>query len=405
MGRPTTSGLYKRGGVWHIDKRIKGHGRLCGSTGQSRREDAEAVLEARICEIRNQAQRPPHRLWRHAATKYLTDNADKRSIARDAQDLAFLDPHIGDTPLDHVHMGTLQPAIAARQQAGQAASTINRMLAVVRRILNLSARLWRDDAGNPWLLTAPMIVLLPNHTARKAYPLDRDEERLLLNHLPAHLNAPCLYAANTGTREQEVCGLRWEWERQVSGLNGTTVFIIPGHLTGSALQTHATESGQQEVLFRGAKNGQDRIVGHNRIAQSIIDKQRGQHPDWVFPYEGRRRLELHVSSWDTGRIRAAKAYKEELGRECPEGFRRIRVHDLKHTFGRRLRAAGVSFEDRQDLLGHAGGRVTTEYSAAEIENLINAANRVCEGGGNRPSLTLLAIASGTANPAKLPQAQ
>ena len=34
-----------------------------------------------------------------------------------------------------------------------------------------------------------------------------------------------------------------------------------------------------------------------------------------------------------------------------EGFRRVRVHDLKHTFGRRLRAAGVSFEDRQDLLG------------------------------------------------------
>jgi hypothetical protein len=25
---------------------------------------------------------------------------------------------------------------------------------------------------------------------------------------------------------------------------------------------------------------------------------------------------------------------------------------MKHTFGRRLRAAGVSFEDRQDLLGH-----------------------------------------------------
>jgi hypothetical protein len=25
----------------------------------------------------------------------------------------------------------------------------------------------------------------------------------------------------------------------------------------------------------------------------------------------------------------------------------VRVHDLKHTFGRRLRAAGVSFKDRQ----------------------------------------------------------
>jgi integrase len=35
----------------------------------------------------------------------------------------------------------------------------------------------------------------------------------------------------------------------------------------------------------------------------------------------------------------------------------VRVNDLKHTFGRRLRAAGVSFEDKQDLLGHKSGRI------------------------------------------------
>jgi integrase len=54
----------------------------------------------------------------------------------------------------------------------------------------------------------------------------------------------------------------------------------------------------------------------------------------------------------------------------------VRVHDLKQTFGRRLRAAGVSFEDRQDLLGHKSGRITTHYSAAELHNLIKAANSV-----------------------------
>jgi integrase len=55
----------------------------------------------------------------------------------------------------------------------------------------------------------------------------------------------------------------------------------------------------------------------------------------------------------------------------------VRVHDLKHTFGRRLRAAGVTFEDRQDLLGHKSGQVTTHYSAAELGNLIEVSNRVC----------------------------
>ena len=58
----------------------------------------------------------------------------------------------------------------------------------------------------------------------------------------------------------------------------------------------------------------------------------------------------------------------------------VRVHDLKHTFGRRLRAAGVSFEDRQDLLGHKSGRITTHYSAAELWKLLEAANKVCEVG-------------------------
>ena len=59
------------------------------------------------------------------------------------------------------------------------------------------------------------------------------------------------------------------------------------------------------------------------------------------------------------------------------GLTQIRVHDLKHTFGRRLRAAGVSFEDRQGLLEHRSGRMTTHYSAAELTRLIEAANTVC----------------------------
>ena len=58
------------------------------------------------------------------------------------------------------------------------------------------------------------------------------------------------------------------------------------------------------------------------------------------------------SAWKRARTRA--------------GLPQVRVHDLKHTFGRRLRAAGVSFEDRQDLLGHRSGRITTHYSAAEL---------------------------------------
>lgn len=65
------------------------------------------------------------------------------------------------------------------------------------------------------------------------------------------------------------------------------------------------------------------------------------------------------------------------------------MHDLKHTFGRRLRAAGVSIEDRHDLLGHRSGRITTHYSSAELHNLHAVANKVCEQKRSGMTLTML----------------
>jgi len=57
----------------------------------------------------------------------------------------------------------------------------------------------------------------------------------------------------------------------------------------------------------------------------------------------------------------------------------VRLHDLKHTFGRRLRAARVPLETRKILLGHRNGDITTHYSVPELEELIEAANPVCKG--------------------------
>ncbi len=71
-------------------------------------------------------------------------------------------------------------------------------------------------------------------------------------------------------------------------------------------------------------------------------------------------------------------------------FARIRVHDLKHTFGHRLRAAGVPLETRKVLLGHRNGDITSHYLALELEELIEAANRLCEQkSGKTPALMVL----------------
>lgn len=141
----------------------------------------------------------------------------------------------------------------------------------------------------------------------------------------------------------------------------------------------------------------DRLIVLNRIARSVIEAQRAlrdANPDaegaeFVFPYEGRAIHRMNDTAWDSACGRAAQKWKEKYGVNPDPLFATLRVHDLKHTFGRRLRAADVTFEDRQALLGHKGKSVTTHYSQAELENLIRAANKVCDQDNRAPTLLIL----------------
>lgn len=73
------------------------------------------------------------------------------------------------------------------------------------------------------------------------------------------------------------------------------------------------------------------------------------------------------------------------------GLDRLRVHDLRHTFGQRLRDAGVSEEDRALLLGHALTGMPQHYATATIARLVEAANKKQE---TRDRTTLLRVVSG-----------
>jgi integrase len=355
MGRKRSPGLRNRSGIWHIEKQILGQ-KIHESTGTSNLEEAELILARRIEEIR-QAKLfgvRPKRIFREAATQFLEENMHLASIDDYAMHLKQLDPYIGELPLEKVHLGTLQPFIEARRKQGIKSTSINYALAVVRRILNLAARLWRDDNGLTWLDTPPLIQMLPVTDARKPYPLSWEEQRMLFQRLPGHLARMCLFKVNTGCREQEVCQLRWDWEVQVPELS-TSVFIVPG----------------EQV-----KNREDRLVVLNRVARSVVEEVRGIHPEYVFTYKGHPVRNINNSSW--------KRVRKEIG--LPQ----VRVHDLKHTFGRRLRAAGVPLETRKVLLGHRNGDITTHYSAPELEELLEAANRVCDeksGKSPAPALT------------------
>ncbi len=363
MGNQRTSGLTKRGGVWHIDKQFRG-ARICESTGTSDLTQAEEYLAKRVIELREARIYGIRELrsFRVAATKYLQDYQHKKRIKDDAMHLKQLDPFIGGLELKQVHMGSLQEFIAKRRRDGVKTKTLNAALAVVRRVLNLASAEWMDEQGMTWLDSAPKIKLFPVKDARSPYPLTREEQGLLFRELPDHVARMALFKVNTGLREQEVCGLKWEYEVKVPELD-TSVFIIPGERI---------------------KNGEERLVVLNRVAKSVVESLRGLHPVNVFVRNlskdaaARPLAKIYNTAWKAARERAADAWEKEHKDTAPAGFRKIRVHDLKHTFGRRLRAAGVSFEDRQDLLGHRSGRITTHYSQAELTSLIEAAERVCD---------------------------
>ena len=356
-----TPGLVKRGkhGIWTIDKRIRGYGRLFESTGTGDRQEAEQYLIYRLEQIRKEViygVRAEY-TFRQAATKYLLENEYKRSIDRDAQSLRILDPFIGNMNLRQVHQDSLAGFIASRKKEGLKSNTINRDLAVVRRVLILAARLWRDDRGRPWLDTPPLIRMLDWKDARKSYPISWSEQERLFAELPSHLREMALFKVNTGTREAEVCGLRWDWEISIPELS-TSVFLIPGELV---------------------KNGEDRLVVLNTVARAVVNRQRGDHDEFVFTYR-RKHENKPVERINTKAWRRARDVT---------GLTLVRVHDLKHTFGRRLRAAGVGIETRMVLLGHKNNQITTHYSAVEIGELIEAAERVSCQSGSTPTLTLL----------------
>ena len=169
---------------------------------------------------------------------------------------------------------------------------------------------------------------------------------------------------NTGCREQEVCQLRWEWEVKVPALD-TSVFILPESLT---------------------KTSTERVVVLNSIASRVVKARRGIDKHHVFTYRGKPLGKLRTSAW-------RRAW-DKAGLPTEDGILKG-VHNLRHTFGRRLRGAGVPLETRKALLGHANGDITTHYSAAELGELLAAAQKVTNRGlSEAPTLAVITRETG-----------
>ena len=345
-----------------VDKQYKGS-RIFERLGKVSQDEAESWLRQRQAELdaerENQLRSGDQQLFAAAAQKYLIESERKklRSLETVAYHVALLLPYIGSMALVDICNDSLQPFIDERLDEDEVKpSTVNRTLEVARTIMNRAARLWRTN-GKPWLATAPLIEMLDEKaTRRQPYPITWQQQANLLPRLPVHLQRMVLFALNTGARDANVCRLRWDWERQLPEL-GRSVFVIPP----AEFKTNRTH-----------------VLILNDAAWSVVQECRGMHPDFVFTYRRERVKNLHLApAMDYKPIATMNNTAFQNARSAA-GLERMRVHDLRHTFGQRLRDAGVPEEDRALLLGHAIDGMPQHYATATIARLVEMANKVKE---------------------------
>jgi integrase len=339
-----------------IDKECRGV-RLYRRLGRVSQEVAQLVLRNEMARMQDELDRRAHArpLFRHCAARYLGESKHKRSLDVIKRHVQLLLAHFAELEPERIHDGTLRPFIDARLTAGASPSTVNRSLEVMRTILHRAARAYRDEQGRPWLNRIPPLISMLPESPRPPCPISWEEQDRLFQRLPGHLQRMALFAVNTGLRDSDVCGLQWSWEVFVPEV-GRSVFVIPPE---------------------AFKSKRPHVVILNDAAWSIVQSQRKLHYEYVFPFRGKPIRTMNNTAW------------QRVRREV--GLSQVRVHDLRHTYGARLRAAGVHAEDRAALLGHAIQSMPGHYASADIGRLIGLANRVLDRVGTQ---TILRVANG-----------
>lgn len=372
MGRTKTAGIQRSEVGYDIDKIYKGE-RL-RQRGFIDFEGAETWLINETSRINREkviGQRIKH-TFEEAAVHYLKQSIGKASLKSEVYHLGALMPFIGNMELEQVHNGTLESFRAARRKQGKKSKTINLALSVVRRILNLAARDWRDANGYTWLMTSPMITMLPLTDQRPPRPLMWPEQRKLIPALPNHLAEMALFDLNTGARDEVVCNLQWEWEVPIPEL-GISIFVVPKDFVKG-------EPGKKTA----------RVLVCNTVAQSIIERQRGKHETHVFVYRRERIKNINDEPLMPYRPIARMNNSGWRSARKKAGLGDLHFHDLRHTVGLRLREAGVAEATVSDILWHSTKTMTAHYSMAQVVEIFDALEKVKDE-ANRWNISLASL--------------
>lgn len=313
--------LYKRGNVWWSYIYHDGS-RYSQSTGTSNRKQAERIEDKLKQEFNDRrfqiVQSDPTITFGAVAARFVASGAVR---PHHLYHLQFLLPFFSDIPALRVTKSLAEDFRKARHTANPAIkdATINRDLSVLRRVFN-----WALDeqliAQNP--LTR-LKMARERRTRRQILSLA--EEERLLGVAPDHLRAMIIIALDTGMRRGEITSQRWEDIDLVQ----KTLFV-----------THSkTPEGESREIPLTA-----------RLYEYFLDNRKPE--GLVIDFRGRP-IHFVQRAWRT-------ALKHG-------GVRRVRFHDLRHTFATRMMEAGVMQEIRMELMGHStGSKIQSIYTHIEL---------------------------------------
>lgn len=226
----------------------------------------------------------------------------------------------------------------SRQQEHAANATINRELAILKRMFTLAIQ-----AGK--LMARPYIPMLAENNVRTGF-FDRDQFDRLISHLPEPLRPMVKFAYITGWRiPSEVLTLQW---RQVD-FEARTVRLDPG-----------TTKNREGRVFPFTDDLKE-LLEAQRTLTDAHQREAGKICPWVFHRSGKQ-IKDYRGAWRAATIAAG----------CPGRI----PHDFRRTTVRNLLRADVIERVAMMLTGHKTRSVFERYNIVSGGDLLDAARKL-----------------------------
>jgi integrase len=247
-------------------------------------------------------------------------------------------PAFGAFELEAITIELIEEFIAAKRQEGKAVKSTLNYLTLLHAMFAFAVR-------RGWCTRNPVALVEKPRGGRNLDIrfLEVDELESLLAATPTDARGTTervlyLTAAMTGLRRGELLALRWQDIDWAAG-----VVRVRRNYTRGQFGTPKSRRSSRAVPL--AQRVRDELQLHH-------ERSRFQAPaDLVFPHP-----ELGVV------LDPAKLRKRFQAAARRAGLRPVRFHDLRHTFGTRMAAAGAPLRWIQEWLGHSDYRTTTLYA-------------------------------------------